>query len=41
MAGKKALDELTRTDKLKPADPARAKALKAVDAVLPAYYKTF
>jgi len=41
VAGKKALDELTRTDKLKPADPARAKALKAVDAVLPAYYKTF
>ena len=40
-AGKKALDELTKTDKLKPADPARVKALKAVDAVLPAYYKTF
>lgn len=40
-AGKKALDELTKTDKLKPADPARAKALKAADAVLPAYYKTF
>lgn len=40
-AGKKALDELTKTDKLKPADAARVKALKAVDAVLPAYYKTF
>jgi hypothetical protein len=40
-AGKKALDELTKTDKLKPADPARVKALKGVDAVLPAYYKTF
>lgn len=41
VAGKKALDELTKTEKLKPADPARVKALKAVDAVLPAYYKTF
>ena len=40
-AGKKALDELTKTDKLKSADAARVKALKAVDAVLPAYYKTF
>jgi hypothetical protein len=40
-AGKKALDELTKTDKLKPADAARVKALKAVDAVLPTYYKTF
>ena len=40
-AAKKALDELTKTDKLKPADPARVKALKAVDAVLPVYYKTF
>jgi hypothetical protein len=40
-AGKKALDELTKTDKLKPSDAARVKALKAVDAVLPAYYKTF
>jgi hypothetical protein len=40
-AGKKALDELTKTDKLKPTDAARVKALKAVDAVLPAYYKTF
>ena len=40
-AAKTALDELTKTDKLKPADPARVKALKAVDAVLPVYYKTF
>ena len=40
-AAKKALDELTKTDKLKPADPARVKALKAVDAVLPVYYKAF
>ena len=40
-AGKKALDELTKTDKLKPADPARVKALKGVDAVLPVYYKSF
>lgn len=40
-AGKKALDELTKTDKLKPADPARVKALKGADAVLLAYYKTF
>ena len=40
-AAKKALDELTKTDKLKPTDAARVKALKAVDAVLPTYYKSF
>jgi hypothetical protein len=40
-AAKKALDELAKTDKLKPGDAARVKALKGVDAVLPAYYKSF
>ena len=40
-AAKKALDELTKTDKLKPSDAARVKALKAVDAVLPAHFKSF
>ena len=40
-AAKKAMDELAKTDKLKPTDAARIKALKAVDAVLPTYYKSF
>lgn len=37
----KAMDELAKTEKAKPTDPARVKALKAVDAVLPTYYKSF
>ena len=39
--GKKVLEEAARTEKLKPADPARAKALKLLDAMLAGYYKTF
>ncbi|MCE9657552.1 MAG: hypothetical protein K8R60_03265 [Burkholderiales bacterium] len=39
--GKKVLEEAARTEKLKPADPARVKALKLLDATLAAYYKTF
>jgi hypothetical protein len=38
---KKVLEEAARTEKLKPADPARVKVLKALDAVLALYYKTF
>jgi hypothetical protein len=39
--GKKVLEEAARTEKLKPADPARARALKLLDAMLAGYYKTF
>jgi len=39
--GKKVLEEWGRTEKLKPADAARVKALKMLDALLAGYYKTF
>ena len=39
--GKKVLEEAARTEKLKPADAARVKALKMLDALLAGYYKTF
>ena len=35
------LEEAARTEKLKPADPARVKVLKLLDALLAGYYKTF
>ena len=38
---KKAVDELIKTEKLKPADPVRVKALAAVAPALAAYYKSF
>jgi len=39
--GKKVLEEWGRSEKLKPADAARVKALKMLDALLAGYYKTF
>ena len=39
--GKKVLEEASRTEKLKPADPVRVRALKQLDALLAGYYKTF
>jgi hypothetical protein len=39
-AAKKALDEAARTAKLKPGDPARARAAKLLDATLGAWYRT-
>jgi hypothetical protein len=38
---KKVVDELAKTEKLKPADPARVKAIAAVAPALAAYYKSF
>jgi hypothetical protein len=38
---KKAAEELAKTEKLKPADPARVKALAALAPALAAYYKSF
>jgi hypothetical protein len=38
---KKAFEAVDKTAKLKPADPARAAALKAINASLQDYYKTF
>jgi hypothetical protein len=39
--GKKVMEESVRTEKLKPADPARLKVLKLLDAMLAGYYRTF
>jgi len=39
--GKKAFDAIDKTAKAKPADPARVAALKAINASLQDYYKTF
>jgi hypothetical protein len=38
---KKAAEELAKTEKLKPADPARVKAMTAMGPALAAYYKSF
>jgi hypothetical protein len=39
--GKKAFDAIDKTAKAKPTDPARVAALKAINASLQDYYKTF
>jgi hypothetical protein len=39
--GKKAFDAIDKTAKAKPSDPARVAALKAINASLQDYYKTF
>jgi len=38
---KKAFDDIDKTAKAKPADPARVAAMKAIDASMQDYYKTF
>ena len=40
-AFKKLVEELAKTEKMKPADPARVKALTAMTPALTAYYKSF